>query len=64
MKERLILGDGRGAGGDGLSGVHRASDIPYPRQGPGHGPLLWPIRQYPSGEGQEGEPWALSPSDC
>jgi len=37
MEERLIFREERRAGGDGLSGVHRLGDIPYPRQGPGGG---------------------------
>jgi hypothetical protein len=37
MEERLIFRLERRMGGDGLSGVHRFGDIPYPRQGPGGG---------------------------
>jgi hypothetical protein len=38
---------------DGLSGVHRPGDVPYPRQGPGHGPRLGALRQRPPGQGQD-----------
>jgi len=63
---RLRLRAGRGRlfvrprqtllGDNGKTGIHRPDDLSYPGQGPDHGPLLWPLRQLPPGQGQEGEP--------
>jgi hypothetical protein len=44
---RNLRGGGR-TGVDGLSGVHRPRRLPYPRQGPGHGPLLRTLCQRPN----------------
>jgi hypothetical protein len=46
----------RRARAEGLPGVHRPGRLPYSRQGPGHGPLLWALRQRPPGQSQESQP--------
>ena len=43
----------RRAGADGLPGVCGPGDLSYSRQRPGHGALLWPLCQRPSGEGAQ-----------
>jgi len=52
------------SGDDGLSGAHRPGHVPHPRQGPGHGALLRPVRQRPPGQGPEGELDGFSSPDC
>jgi len=55
--------EGRRAREDGLSGVYRPGDVAHPRLGPGHGPLLRPVRQRPPGEGPQGELGGFAPPD-